>query len=212
MAYLKKIYLRMIEMKKIVVWTAILSVVNFSGCSIAEIQRGETKPQISFVSLSDDNKDGLGLNKNEENKGSLKIFVWSPKNNAAVINKEGRGCIQGADVFHNEDVSVSVSNKLLEIVSGVAASPNVTADDKLAAINTVSKIVQLKTNTERTSYLSIGMFGLCQLYSNGKLNENDLKELVEKLITESAKIVPKVENPTILTPIKDITTAEEPKK
>lgn len=119
---------------------------------------------------------------------SSAIYVWSPKNNAAVINKEGKGCIQGADVFYNEDISVSVSNKLLEIISGVAASPNVTADDKLAAINTVSKIVLLKTNTERISYLSIGMFRLCQLYVNGQLSDSDLKSSVNTLITASAQV------------------------
>ncbi|MEN4984040.1 hypothetical protein [Acinetobacter modestus] len=190
-------------MKKLMVLTTVFSVVGFSGCSIAKITHGETKPHVSFVNLSNPNSNVTD--------GST-IYVWSPKNNAAVINKEGKGCIQGADVFHNEDVSVSVSNKLLEIVSGVATSPNVTADDKLAAINTVSKIVQLKTNTERTSYLSIGMFGLCQLYSNGKLNETELKELVEKLITESVNIVPKSENSVPFAPIQNSIPVEEPKK
>ena len=160
-------------MKKLMVLTAILSVVSLSGCtSLAQIQRGETKPHISFTELP----------------SKAQIFAWSPKNNAAVINKEGKGCIQGADIFHNEDVSIDISNKLLELVNGIALSKNTSAEDKLVAIDTVSKIVQLKTNTERNTYLSLGMFGLCQLNANGGLSNTELLELVGQLIETSAKI------------------------
>lgn len=190
-------------MKKIKVLIALLGVVHLSGCSWYQLTHGETKPHISFTNLS---------NPGSNIANGSTIYVWSPKNNAAVINNDGKGCIQGADVFHNEDVSVNISNKLLEIVSGVAVSQNVTTDDKLAAINSVSKIVQLKMNTERISYLSVGMFGLCQLYSNGDLSEKDLKELIQNLITESAHITPKTENPTTVTSTKNITLVDEPKE
>ncbi len=212
------------DMKKLMVLTAILSVVNFSGCSVAEISRGETKPHISFVQLENgkiiatNNGDSEEeINKVESKpKGNVPndkhilnkdviIFSWSPKNNAAIINREGKGCIQGADVFHNQDGSVDISNDLLKLVKGITIDANASTNDKLLAINTVSKIVQLKTNTERTSYLSIGMFGLCQLYVNGKLNETELKGLVEKLITESAQIVP-------VAPTQNSVPVEEPKK
>ncbi|MDC5301054.1 hypothetical protein OHW80_06805 [Acinetobacter baumannii] len=145
---------------------------SFSGCNT--VLYGETKPQTVHVSL-------------EKDKGTT-IFVWSPKNNAAISNREGKGCIQGADVFHNEDVSVDISNKLLELVNGIALSKNTSAEDKLVAIDTVSKIVQLKTNTERNTYLSLGMFGLCQLNANGGLSNAELLRLVGQLIEISAKI------------------------
>ena len=190
-------------MKRLVVLTTVFCVMNFSGCSYYELTHGETKPHVSFVNLSNQNRNVTD--------GST-IYVWSPKNNAAVINKEGKGCIQGADVFHNEDININVSNKLLEIVSGIAVSPSVTTDDKLAAINTMSKIVQLKTNTERTSYLSIGMFGLCQLYSNGNLTEAELKTLVKKLITESAQLGQKSEISTTVTSSEKSSLADKPKK
>lgn len=218
------------DMKKLMVLTAILSVVNFSGCSVAEISRGETKPHISFVQLENgkiiatNNGDSEEeINKVESKpKGNVPndkhilnkdviIFSWSPKNNAAIINREGKGCIQGADVFHNQDINMDISNDLLKLVKGIAIDANASTSDKLLAIKTVSQIIQLKTSTERTSYLSIGMFGLCQLYANGKLSEADLKTLVEKLITESVNIVPKVESPAA-TSTKDTTKAEEPKK
>ena len=159
------------------VLTLIFSVVNFSGCSYYQLSHGETKPHVSFAEL----KDGNSV------EGS-KIFVWSPKNNAAISNTNGKGCMQGADVFHNEDVSIDISNKLLELVKGIAVSKNTSAEDKLVAIDTVSKIVQLKTNTERNTYLSLGMFGLCQLNANGGLSNTELLQLVGQLIEISAKI------------------------
>ena len=136
------------------------------------------------------------------------IFAWSPKNNAAVINKDGKSCVQGADVFHAKEGSMDIGNDILNLVKGVTPSGN----NELIATEITNKISQLKTNTERNSYLSIGMFGLCQLYVNGQLSSEKLSELVKHLIDTSVNIVPKVENPTTLTPIKDITTAEEPKK
>ena len=64
------------------------------------------------------------------------------------------------------DTIKHMSNKqfldVMELVKGIAVSKNTSAEDKLVAIDTVSKIVQLKTNTERNTYLSLGMFGLCQ--------------------------------------------------
>lgn len=202
--------------------TSILGVVSFSGCtSFYGAYHGETKPNISYVKLEygnvnknkedkkiKDNKNDVVLNGND----SVMIFVWSPKNSAALINKEGKGCIQGADVFHNQDASVDVSNDLLKLVKGISIDGNASTKDKLLAIQTVSQITQLKSNTERNTYLSIGMFGLCQLYANGKLTETELKELVEKLIDKSASITPKFESLTTVTSTKNAITAEEPKK
>ena len=155
----------------------VFSVVGFSGCSYHQLSHGETKPHVSFAEL-----------KNGNSVEGSKIFVWSPKNNSAISNTSGKGCMQGADVFHNEDVSIDIGNKLLELVNGIALSKNTSAEDKLVAIDTVSKIVQLKTNTERNTYLSLGMFGLCQLNANGGLSNTELLQLVGQLIETSAKI------------------------
>jgi hypothetical protein len=102
-------------MKRLMVLIAILGIVNFSGCSYYQLSHGETKPHVSFVNLSNP--------KSNVTDGST-IYVWSPKNNAAVINKEGKGCIQGADVFHNQDGSIDVSNDLLKLVKRITIDAN----------------------------------------------------------------------------------------
>ena len=56
-------------MKRLMVLTTILGMVNFSGCSWYKFTHGETKPHISFTELP----------------SKAQIFAWSPKNNAAVI-------------------------------------------------------------------------------------------------------------------------------
>ncbi len=197
----------------------------FRGCtSWSEIKHGESKPQISYVKLEygsgnrgnssdkekDKQKDEL-KSKNDikvDANNSAMIFAWSPKNNAAVINKDGKSCVQGADVFHAKEGNMDIGNDILNLVKGVTPSGN----NELIATEITNKISQLKTNTERNSYLSIGMFGLCQLYVNGQLSSEKISELVKHLIDTSVNIVPKAENTTTLTPIKDITTAEDPKK
>ncbi len=186
-------------MKKLMVLTAMLGAVNFSGCSFAEIRRGETKPHISFVELTDQNNKATGV----------RVFAWSPQNNAAVLNKDGKGCVQGADVFNTKDSKIDIGNDILKLLKGITPSGD---NSKLIATEITNKITQLKTNTERNSYLSIGMFGLCQLYANGQLSPAELKELVLKLMETSASIVPKIGSPTIVTPTKNEISAEEPKK
>ncbi|MDQ1210154.1 hypothetical protein QE380_003077 [Acinetobacter baylyi] len=186
-------------MKKLKVLTSILGVVSFSGCtSWSEIKHGETKPQISYVKLEyGSGRDNSGKGKDKEtdelkSKNDIKvdannsamIFAWSPKNNAAVINKDGKSCVQGADVFHAKEGSIDIGNDILNLVKGITPSGN----NELIATKITNKINQLKTNTERNSYLSIGMFGLCQLYVNGQLSESDLKTLVNTLITASAQV------------------------
>ncbi|MDT8895260.1 hypothetical protein RSO41_11410 [Halomonas sp. I1] len=56
------------------------------------------------------------------------------------------------------------------------------------AISLANEIVNLKTTSERTTYLSIGMFGLCQLEANGGIANTELLSLVSKLIDNSLLI------------------------
>lgn len=111
----------------------------------------------------------------------------------------------GSGCFSTSYSKFDIGNDILSLVKGITPSGN----DKLIAAEITNKIIQLKTNTERNSYLSIGMFGLCQLHLSGRLSEADLAKLVGQLITESAKIVPKIESPTAVNSSE--TTTNEPK-
>ncbi len=181
-------------MKRLMVLTAIFSVMGFSGCSGHKLWYGETKPQTAYVGL--------------ESQYNAKLFVWSPKNNATVINKDGKGCVQGADVFHEQSGSVDISKELLSIIKGITISSSATAEEKALAVTIKNEVLQLKTNTERNTYLSIGMFGLCQLQINSQLSNTELLQLVGQLIETSAKIG----NPITVNPTKDTTKSEESNK
>lgn len=151
---------------------AILSISFLSGCSAFGTWYGETKPMMTFAELP--------------SKSTL--FVWSPKNSAAFVNAEGKACVQGAEIFHEKSGSVDISNELLGVLKGVQLSSESSSEEKAIAISLANDIISLKTNSERTTYLSIGMFGLCQLQANGGITNAEILELVSKLIESSLKV------------------------
>lgn len=179
-------------MKKVMVLISILGVVSFQGCSAHQFWYGENKPAKSYAELP----------------SKATLFVWNPKNNAAVINSNGKSCIQGADVFHEKSGNVDLSKELLSIVQSISLSTTASSSDKALAVEIKNDIMQLKTNTERNTYLSLGMFGLCQLNANGGLSNTELLQLIGQLIETSAIIG----NSTTVIPTKNVITAEEPKK
>lgn len=150
----------------------IASAILLNGCSAFGSWYGETKPMMTFAELP--------------SKSTL--FVWSPKNSAAFVNAEGKACVQGADVFHEKSGSVDFSSELLGILKGVQLSSGSSPEEKALAINLANDIISLKTNSERNTYLSIGMFGLCQLQANGGITNSELLVLVSELIQSSLKV------------------------
>lgn len=92
------------------------------------------------------------------------LFVWSPEHNAAIANKDGQGCVQGADVFNTKEGKFNISENLFALLKKTALSDN---SDTALNIEITNKLIQLKTNNERNTYFSMGMFGLCQLHANG---------------------------------------------
>lgn len=148
------------------------ALVNLNGCSAFQSWYGETKPMMTYAELPSESK----------------LFVWSPKNNAAFVNEEGQGCVQGAEVFHEKGGTLSVSNELLGILKGIEIKPTSTQEDKALAISIANEIINLRTNTERNTFLSIGMFGLCQLQANGGISDQELLALTSQLIKSSLEI------------------------
>lgn len=172
-------------MKKLIIF---LSVVLISGCSAYGGWFGETKPMMSFAELKAQDKDGKST--------ASKLFVWSPKNSAAFVNHEGNGCVQGAEVFHEKSGKIDVSNELLGILKGIDISSSSSTEDKALALEVTNEIVSLRTNSERNTYLGIGMFGLCQLQANGGLTKNELLTLIGQLIDSSLQVgTPPAEGP-----------------
>ncbi|MFN3581181.1 MAG: hypothetical protein ACK4VV_12005 [Pseudomonas sp.] len=157
-----------------------LSMVLISGCSAYGGWFGETKPMMSFAELKAEDKDG--------NSTASKLFVWSPKNSAAFVNHKGNGCVQGAEVFHEKSGKIDVSNELLGILKGIDISSSSSKEDKALALEITNEMVSLRTNSERNTYLGIGMFGLCQLQANGGITKDELLVLTGRLIESSLQI------------------------
>jgi hypothetical protein len=166
----------MMKIKLLIIW---VSALLLSGCSVFGTWYGETKPMMTFAELTAGGEGGKVK--------SSKIFVWSPKNSAAFVNFEGHGCVQGAEVFHEKSGKVDVGAELLAVLSGIDLSKG-SEGEKALALEITNEIVALRTNSERNTYLSIGMFGLCQLQANGGLTKIELLELMGKLLDNSLKI------------------------
>jgi len=152
--------------------TTLILVALLSGCSAYKTWYGETKPMMTFAELPSESK----------------LFVWSPKNNAAFINKDGKGCVQGAEVFNEQGGSLDISNSLLGILKGIQISDQSKPEDKALAAKITNDIIALRTNTERNTYLSIGMFGICQLQINGGLTNSEVLQLSQSLINSSLAV------------------------
>ena len=167
-------------MKLLKLMAIIPVIIALSGCSAFGTWYGETKPMMTFGDLKVIKSNGDEL--------TSKIFVWSPKNSAALINHEGRGCVQGAEVFHAKSGEIDISEDLLAMLTGINKSSTSTQTDKALALKITNDILALRTNSERNTFLSIGMFGLCQLQVNGALNKTDLLTLIESLLTNSLEV------------------------
>lgn len=146
-----------------------------AGCSAYGAIFGETKPMMTFVELN--GTDGK----------ASRLFVWSPKNTAALVNESGHGCIQGAEVFADKQGKLDLSADALKALAGL---PPTGDSAKALGVEVVNSLIALRTASERNTYLGIGMFGLCQLQANGGLGSNELKDLAVKLFDNSLQIGP----------------------
>jgi hypothetical protein len=175
--------------------------VFISGCSAYQSYYGETKPMLTFAELkgraTQPNKNDNSISKGSDGEvlseevpvaGSSKIFLWSPKNSAAIINGNGSGCIQGAEVVVEKSGKFELS---ADALAAIAAKPSAGGSgDKALAVEIANAMLQLRTNSERNTFLSIGLFGLCQLAANGNLEKSAVSAAATKLIEEAARITP----------------------
>ncbi len=168
---------------KLISIIAILSIL--SGCS--------TYFKKSYISIT---------NKEDRTVGTL--FVWEPDTSAAVIlnDPDGtvRACMQTALAIKTTDAEgdATLSEAILNLSKTAAKVSESQGDDaaKSQALAEISGSINqtanlLTTTTERTSFLNMGMFYICQLSANKTISESTTSKLVSELITKTVKITEK---------------------
>lgn len=167
----------------------ILMVLFVAGCSANRIWYGSDVARLSYVLLEaelDDegNVKSIELktspsnsNDNAKSKKHLgALMAWSPEFNAAFISKSGNGCIQPATYSKTNSANASIP---AQIISSGVSSGNVTADFSQA-------LEKLITVTDQSTFLSIGVYGLCQMHANGGLTQAQLTQLTSALFEKAA--------------------------
>jgi hypothetical protein len=127
---------------------------------------------------------------NGDHSGTL--FVWENDMNAAVLTEFGAVCMQRAMAANAESIAVNgdLSDAILSlsgpIASGGAGSAE--ASESLASVSTTlgQSITALSTSSERTAFLDIGMFYICQLGANKSVTADQALKMTEALITAAA--------------------------
>ncbi|MGV7225192.1 MAG: hypothetical protein ACQ9MH_27210 [Nitrospinales bacterium] len=194
-----------------------------TGCSIHEFWNGDEKPGVAYVSindfgdiesnakafgytddlLSDTVKDKLLETKKltpqelaellQQLDGITKkntLFIWGADYNGAMINDTGKTCIQAASYARSTDSTLDISASLLKVLKGINLDND---DDKLIALRITESITSLQANSQQSTYLSAGLFGICILHANGALKNDEALKAINNLIKASEFKVPKIE-------------------
>lgn len=151
----------------------LIILIFISGCSAHKIWYGADKPQMSVALI--DNKGNVTLKNRPLGDGSVVegyVITWSPEYNAAFVSASGKGCVQPAVYARTSSGEISLPS---EILGALSSTRNATAEFSEA----ISKLAAV---TERSSLLSIGMFGICQLSASGSINERETATLVRELL------------------------------
>lgn len=151
-----------------------------SGCA----QLGGTYFKKSYVSIK--NAD------TKETEGTL--FIWEADTSAAVLFKDGGACMQTALAIKtaNIEAQTKLSDAILNLsktaLQATATSGQTT--DKEALLEVTGSIQEaaqsLTTTTERTAFLNVGLFYICQIAANKSLPESEVKEVVTTLIKSTS--------------------------
>lgn len=117
------------------------------------------------------------------------VIRWNANESAALVvprDNKPSACTQMALATDNETkaIQANISNSLLSVLSRVPEEAN--SGDLIAITAELTKISQaLSTSTERTTYIQVGGFYLCQLQANG-LSEASVTALMTEIIKASA--------------------------
>lgn len=138
------------------------------------------------------------------NKTGAGMFAWKNDRSAALVvgKEEGdpKACMQFAMVANSISVEAQakVANSLLALSGVVSKSRGAQEGGDDAERNAVaisgaleSIASALNTTTERTSFLMVGSFYICQLQANGLANA-EVSKLMLELIKQAATLQPSV--------------------
>lgn len=126
----------------------------------------------------------------KDSGGSLSI--WDADMSAAVGYETGQICMQRALAIKTIDASTSV--KVSEAMLALAgAAQTAVASGKSADLATITASLKetatlLTTSTERTTFLDLGMFYLCQISANGGVTDQQTAELIKVISIAGASI------------------------
>lgn len=133
-------------------------------------------------------RSSIAFNPNPNQGG---ISVWNSDLSAAIENKNGQICMQRAMTAKsfNKEAEVRISDSILKLSQKIAESPQKDTQDLIRFQNEVKEtLAVLTTTTERTAYLDIGLFYICQISMNKNLEPPQTMELINQLIKESSQI------------------------
>lgn len=153
----------------------LIFVTILSGCSAYKMWYGSDKPMMSYVIVKDGKvmNGALPAGQTQEIQGY--IISWSPEYNAAFVSSSGKGCIQPAMYAVTESGEASIPTEIF--TSGLTGS--VTGDYKEA----LEKLIAV---TDQSTFLSIGMYGICQLAAADALTKEDSALLVKTLFEKAS--------------------------
>ncbi|MBO2550972.1 hypothetical protein [Shewanella algae] len=173
-------------MKNSIIVIALLTA-TLSGCSVNKMWYGSDLSRISYTTVltTQDEKTKekrliVTNNPEDVNNGEYiaALISWSPEFNAAFINENGKGCIQPAAYAVTDSGELKLPVELLD--------KNIIDDEILA--NYTQELIKLTTVSERSTYLSIGMYGLCQMLANNGITNEQLLVLTNTLLMNAANI------------------------
>ncbi|QTC91758.1 hypothetical protein [Brevundimonas goettingensis] len=165
-------------MNRLVIVAAVVATGVLSAC--------DTIPKYgsrSLISLADQQHQTIGS-----------LFVWSNDVNAGMITRNGEVCMQRAMTTRTSSFGGSASAPSSLIDLSKAARTAADKGDEAAAIQLAAAYreaaASLSTTTERTAFLDIGMFYICQLEANGAISQSQAALLTQQLIRDTATMVP----------------------
>lgn len=161
----------------------LLVLFTISACT----QLGGTKFKRSYVSIKDANDKTVGT-----------LFVWEADASAAVLFEDGEACMQTALAIKTANIQAEakLSDAILNLseTASIIASQAARDGQAPASAGDLAKVTttiqeassMLTTTTERTAFLNIGMFYICQIAANKSINEAQVNALINTLITSSS--------------------------
>lgn len=166
-------------------------VASLTGCSANRIWYGSDVARLSFVRLTGvvddqgnvtDVKIQSASSASEQSSGTDKhlgaLIAWSPEFNAAFISRSGHGCIQPATYSKTNSGNAAIP---AELISKGVASGSLTGDFSQA----LDKLISV---SDQSTFLSIGVYGLCQMHANGGLTQEQLTQLTKVLFEKAVTL------------------------